>query len=124
MERPEIIKNPSHDDPLKLPQNRFSAAKVISSLFLKSEDSLWLDETVTNPKQSDYVLYLGCNVLQTPFMMWTCIDVLKKMGIDFAIVGGTSTCCGSPFLSVGKIEAAESFDRRRMEVFQDSIQKW
>ncbi len=116
-ERPTIITNPSHNDQLKFPQSRFSAAKVISSLFLKPEDSIWLDENATQPEQSDYVLYLGCNVLQTPFLMWTCIDVLRKMGIKFAIVGGTSTCCGSPFLSAGKIEAAESFDRKRIDVF-------
>ncbi len=116
-ERPAFVNSPSQYDPLKFPQNRFSAAKVISSLFLKPEDSIWLDENAKQPEQSDYVLYLGCNVLQTPFMMWTCVDVLKKMGLKFAIIGGTSTCCGSPFLTAGKIEAAESFDRKRIDVF-------
>lgn len=116
-ERPSVIEHPAHSDPLKFPQNRFGAAKVISSLFLKPEDCIWLDENSVEPEQRDYVLYLGCNVLQTPYMMWTCVDILKKMGLEFAIVGGTSTCCGSPLLSAGKIEAAEAFDRKRINLF-------
>ena len=39
------------------------------------------------------------------------------MGINFAVVGGTNLCCGSPLLASHKIEAAESFDRKRMNFF-------
>ncbi|MHB8566747.1 MAG: heterodisulfide reductase-related iron-sulfur binding cluster [Nitrososphaerales archaeon] len=116
-ERPDSISKHEKSDPLKFPQNRYSATNVISSLFLKPDDKFWIDDPAIEPEQKDYVLYIGCNVLQTPFLLLNCVNVLKKMGIDIAVVGGTNLCCGSPLLAAGKIEAAESFDRKRMNFF-------
>lgn len=107
----------SRIDPTKFPQSRYSATKVISSLFLKPSNTFWIDDPHSETWQKDYVLYIGCNVLQTPFLLSNCVNVLKKMGIDFAVVGGTNLCCGSPHLASGKTRAAESFDRRRMNFF-------
>ena len=107
----------SHDYPAKFPQSRYSPTKVISSLFLKPSDTFWIDDPNAGTDHKDYVLYIGCNVLQTPFLLMNCVNVLGKMGIDFAVVGGTNLCCGSPHLASGKVNAAESFDRRRMSFF-------
>jgi len=104
-------------DPNKFPQSRYSPTNVISSLFLKPEDKFWIDDPNVETGRKEYVLYIGCNVLQTPFLLINCVNVLRKMNIDFAVVGGTNLCCGSPLLSAGKIQAAESFDRRRMNFF-------
>lgn len=113
-ERPSLL---GRREAVTFPQGRYSPMNVLSSLFLRPEERFWVERLEGEPEPREYVLYIGCNVLQTPFLLWTCVDVLRKMGIDFVAVGGGHLCCGSPFLKAGKIEAAESFDRRRIETF-------
>jgi len=113
-EKPQLLER---RDAVIYPQGRYSPMNILSSLFLKPEEKFWIEKLDRDPEPREYVLYIGCNVLQTPFLLWTCVDVLKKMGIDFVAVGGGHLCCGSPFIKAGKIEAAESFDRRRIETF-------
>lgn len=122
-ERPSVATTSTYNDPLKFPQNRFSATRVISGLFLKPSDTIWFDDPNVDPEPKDHVLYLGCNILQTPYMLSTCVELLKKMRIDFALVGGTNVCCGSPLLAAGKVEAAESFDRKRLRFFEKFLPK-
>lgn len=111
--------NPRPRDGLTdFPQSRYSPTKVVSSLFLKPGERLWIEDPSVEVEQKDYVLYIGCNILQTPFLLLNCVNVLRKViGTNFAVVGGTNLCCGSPLLAQGRVEAAESFDRKRMNFF-------
>jgi Fe-S oxidoreductase len=47
-----------------------------------------------NPEQADLVFYLGCNVLRTPVIVFSAMDILDEIGADYAMLGGTSNCCG------------------------------
>jgi len=114
-EKPSLL---SRREAVIYPQGRYSPMNVISSLFLRPEEKFWIEKLNNDPEPKDYVLYIGCNVLQTPFLLWTCVDILRKMCLDFVVVGGGHLCCGKPFIRTGKIEAAESFDRRRIETFE------
>ena len=49
---------------------------------------------VGNKKQADIVFYLGCNVLRTPVIVFTAMDILDRLGVDYAMLGGASNCCG------------------------------
>ena len=52
------------------------------------EDRDWLLTTPKdNVKQSDIVLYLGCNVMRTTHLVRTVMDVFKLLGVKFAAVG-------------------------------------
>ena len=43
----------------------------------------------------DVVFYTGCNVLKTPHIALLCLDVLDLLDVDYRVMGGTSTCCGT-----------------------------
>ena len=47
-----------------------------------------------NAEQADVVFYLGCNVLRTPVIVFTAMDILDRLDVDYAVLGGTSNCCG------------------------------
>lgn len=49
---------------------------------------------VGNNEQADIVFYLGCNVLRTPVIVFTAMDILDRLGVDYAMLGGASNCCG------------------------------
>lgn len=44
--------------------------------------------------QAEAVLYYGCNVLRTPDILLTAIDVLYRLGVRFGVLGGPANCCG------------------------------
>ena len=42
----------------------------------------------------DIVFYTGCNVIKTPHIALLVLEVLDALGVDYAVMGGTATCCG------------------------------
>ncbi len=76
-------------------RNYFREIDVVHGLLTKPEDRDWLLSTPPDDvKQTDVVLYLGCNVLRTTHMIRTVQDIFKLMGVNFASVGGKTYCCG------------------------------
>jgi Fe-S oxidoreductase len=45
-------------------------------------------------RQADVVFYLGCNVLRTPHIIFTVLDLLDLLEVDYRVLGGVSNCCG------------------------------
>jgi Fe-S oxidoreductase len=45
-------------------------------------------------RRAEVVFYLGCNVLRTPHIIFTVLDLLDLLGVDYAVLGGVSNCCG------------------------------
>ena len=45
-------------------------------------------------RQADVVFYLGCNVLRTPHIIFTVLDLLDLLGVDYVVLGGVANCCG------------------------------
>ena len=76
-------------------RNYFREIDVLHGLQSTPEERDWL---LTTPKgdvkQSDIVLYLGCNVMRTTHLVRTVMDVFKVLNVDFSAVGGASYCCG------------------------------
>ncbi len=56
------------------------------------------------PKESDFLFYIGCNVLKTPHIALLCLDVLDALGIAYRVMGGPSTCCGVQQVAPGDME--------------------
>lgn len=44
--------------------------------------------------RADVVFYLGCNVLRTPVIVFSVLDILDHLGVDYAVIGGVANCCG------------------------------
>ena len=90
-------------------QKYFREIDVVHALQTKPEDRDWLLTTPKDSvKQSDIVLYLGCNVLRTSHMIHTVTDIFKLMGINFTAVGGKSYCCGIQHFQRGDEDAGRS----------------
>ena len=70
-------------------RNYYREIDVLHGLQSAPEERDWL---LTTPKgdvkQSDIVLYLGCNVMRTTHLVRTVMDVFKLLEVDFTAVGG------------------------------------
>jgi len=42
----------------------------------------------------DFVFYTGCNVLKTPHIALTALDIMDALGVTYQVLGGPSHCCG------------------------------
>jgi heterodisulfide reductase subunit D len=59
--------------------------------------------------EAEVVFYLGCNVLRTPHIVFTVLDILDLLEVDYAVLGGVSNCCGIIHLKFkGDVEGADS----------------
>jgi Fe-S oxidoreductase len=62
-----------------------------------------------NPAHADLVFYLGCNVIRTPVIVFSAMDILDEIGADYAMLGGASNCCGVIHLKLhGDVEGADA----------------
>jgi Fe-S oxidoreductase len=52
----------------------------------------------------DFVFYTGCNVLKTPHIALTALDIMDALGIGYQVMGGPSHCCGITQLRAGDAE--------------------
>ena len=100
-------------------RNYYREIDVLHGLQSTPEERDWL---LTTPKgdvkQSEVVLYLGCNVLRTTHLVRTVIDVFKLLNIDFTAVGGASYCCGIQHFQRGDQASARSVAATTVENFR------
>ena len=90
-------------------QKYFRDIDVVHGLQTRPDDREWLLSTPPDDiKQSDVVLYLGCNVLRTTHMIRTVTDIFKLMGVSYAAVGGKTYCCGIQHFQRGDEESGRS----------------
>jgi len=87
----------------------FREIDVVHGLQSSPDEREWLLSTPEDDvKQSDIVLYLGCNVLRTTHLVRTVMDIFKLLDVNFAAVGGKSYCCGIQHFQRGDKDAALS----------------
>jgi Fe-S oxidoreductase len=69
-----------------------------------------------NREQAEVVFYLGCNVLRTPVIVFSAMDILDELGVDYAMLGGVANCCGIIHLKFhGDAESAEIITGRTLD---------
>jgi len=56
----------------------------------------------------DFVFYTGCNVLKTPHIALTALDIMDTLGVTYQVLGGPSHCCGVVHFRTGDLEASGS----------------
>ena len=99
-----------------VPSSPYNFSSVLSSLQIKPSSARWLSQAPEDAKPVDVVLFLGCYVLSMPNIVFTLLDILESMGIDFVALGGGGLCCGAGHYLVGDTESA---DRAIREAFSN-----
>lgn len=72
---------------------------------------------VNKKKKSKNVFYFGCNILQTPHILFSCMEIFDRLGIDFEIAGGVSHCCGINHIRRGDLETGVKMGANSLEHF-------
>jgi Fe-S oxidoreductase len=57
-------------------------------------------------ERPDFVFYTGCNVLKTPHMALTALDIMDALGVTYKVMGGPTHCCGVIQLRTGDTEVS------------------
>ncbi len=75
---------------------------------------------VRSPKANkvDAVFYFGCNILQTPHILLSCIDVFDRLELDYEVAGGVGHCCGINHIRRGDLEAGAAMGARSLAHFK------
>lgn len=69
-----------------------------------------------SPERSDIVMYLGCNVLRTPVIAFSLLDILDRLGVEYAVLGGVANCCGLVHLKLeGDVQGMEAITSRTID---------
>ena len=84
---------------------------ILNSIQMKPSDARWLSEAPPDSEKKEVVLFMGCATLATPDKNFALIDILEKMGIDFAALIGGKLCCGVPNMLAGQLKKADSLSR-------------
>lgn len=82
--------------------------RVLSRMQLGEADMARLSPA-TRPADApapEVIFYTGCNVWKTPHIALLCLDILDLLGIDHAVMGGTTHCCGILQTRAADMEAA------------------
>src|SRR6188474_2197321 len=62
--------------------------------------------TVKPGERPDFVFYTGCNVLKTPHMALTALDIMDSLGVTYRVMGGPTHCCGVIQLRAGDTDVS------------------
>src|SRR6476660_3543853 len=57
-------------------------------------------------ERPDFVFYTGCNVLKTPHMALTALDIMDALGVTYRVMGGPTHCCGVIQLRAGDTDVS------------------
>lgn len=86
------------------------ALRLLLSVQLRPEDIQRLLPGALQQRQrpAAVVFYFGCNILRTPEIALTVLDVLDRLEVDYEVLGGTSNCCGITFMRAGEAATAHA----------------
>lgn len=102
----------------------FREVRTLKGLMIRPEERSWLEKPPEHPQSRAVVLYLGCNVLRTPHLAQTVVDVFQHLGEDFVALGGPAFCCGVPFQYEGATGDARRWGEKLLSHFQRFQPRW
>ncbi len=82
------------------------SADELTRLGQKVSQRLESGSTVKPGERPDFVFYTGCNVLKTPHIALTALDIMDTLGVTYKVMGGPSHCCGIVQLRTGDAEVS------------------
>ncbi|HEY1294848.1 MAG TPA: (Fe-S)-binding protein [Chloroflexota bacterium] len=72
----------------------FGQISLLGDLLLDGRERPWLSAMPARAERTQYVVWLGCNVLRTVHIVETLNDILRHLGFDYVMLGGPANCCG------------------------------
>ena len=90
-------------------QKYFGEIAPLSDALREEEQRGWEMAVPPNPEPSEFVLYLGCNVLRTVNLAESVVEIMRYLGVDFKAVGGAANCCGIVHDRNGDREGGDKF---------------
>ncbi len=66
-----------------------------------SSEPRWFTRRPPADARAEVVFYMGCNIMRTPHIALSVMDLLDSLGVDYATVGGGANCCGIKQFRVG-----------------------
>lgn len=88
---------------------------------IQVEPGLWRRLTAVHGgkrREAGAVFYFGCNILQTPHILLSCMDVFDRMGLDYEVAGGMAHCCGVNHIRRGDLEAGAAMGAKSLGRFR------
>jgi len=82
--------------------------RILSGIQMKPSDARWLNKSPLNPEKREVVFFMGCSALAAPDKSFALIDILERIGIDFAALIGGKLCCGICNMFAGRLKEADS----------------
>src|SRR5438067_1143148 len=76
----------------------------------------WYTRRPPADARAEVVFYMGCNIMRTPHIALSVMDLLDRLGVPFATVGGGANCCGIKQFRAG-LPAAETVARNTFDNF-------
>lgn len=78
----------------------FEAVRTLGHLFAP-DDLKWEIELPLKAKHVSLILHISCNAHMTLFIPYIGAKVLDKLGLEYVIMGGPESCCGSIHKNLG-----------------------
>ena len=75
-------------DGKKTPPSEYKLVDLSVKLQLGPKEPRWFTRRPPADARADLVFYMGCNIMRTPHIALTVMDLLDRLGADYATVGG------------------------------------
>ena len=98
------------------------AVRLLASMQIPSETLQRILKPVEK-RTSEVIFYTGCNVLRTPHIVFSVMDLLDVLEVDYDVAGGTSHCCGVYQFLDGDLETYDRIGGRTFRRFAQSKAK-
>jgi heterodisulfide reductase subunit D len=89
--------------------------QLLARLGQKSGGSSLQANEPKNDAPPDFVFYTGCNVLKTPHIALTALDIMDTLGVTYQVMGGPSHCCGVVQMRSGDVATSGRFAEATMD---------
>ena len=103
-------------DGKRTPPSDYKLVDLSRQLQLGPREPRWFTRRPPADARAEIVFYMGCNIMRTPHIALTVMDLLDRLGADYATVGGGANCCGIKQFRVG-LAAAETVSRNTIDNF-------
>lgn len=97
----------------------FGRIRDLKRLQVPADTVSWMERYAPADRAYEYVLYLGCNILRTPYIAHDIVTVFSALGLDFAAMGGVQFCCGIPWEQNGDASQATKVGKRTVARITD-----
>ncbi len=101
------------------PDEHFNYFGIMSALLLHPSQTRWLTQAPERPQHADVVYFTGCGLHTMPDHLFTSLDIMERMGLDIATLGGIAHCCGNPYMLAGRSAECGNQGERLLKALAD-----